>query len=55
MRGMPRWAGVGYAVGGVVFAVVGFVLDNWIQSVGAVLLILSSSWIAFSVTGLPRR
>jgi len=55
VRGMPRWAGVGYAVGGVVFAVVGFVLDNWIQSVGAVLLILSSSWIAFSVTGLPRR
>jgi hypothetical protein len=49
MRGMPRWAGVGYAVGGVLFAVVGFVLDNWIQSVAAVLLFACAAWIAFAV------
>jgi hypothetical protein len=55
MRGMPRWAGVGYAVGGVLFAVVGFVLDNWVQSVAAVLLTVAAAWIAVAVNRRSTR
>jgi hypothetical protein len=49
MHGMPRWAGVGYAVGGVLFAVVGFLLDNWIQSVAAVLITASAVWMVIAL------
>jgi hypothetical protein len=49
MHGMPRWAGVGYAVGGVLFAVVGFLLDNWIQSVAAVLVTASAIWMVIAL------
>jgi hypothetical protein len=49
---MPRWAGVGYAVSGPLFAVIGFALDNWIQSVAAVLMTASATWMAI---GLRRE
>ena len=48
---MPRVAGIGYAVSGPLFAVLGFALDNWIQSVAAVLMTASAVWM---VTALRR-
>jgi hypothetical protein len=42
----PRAAGIGLAVGGPLFAVVGFVLANAVQTVGAALLLASTLWIA---------
>jgi len=45
---LPRLAGIGLAVSIVLFAVVGFVLDNWVQSVGAALMTVSAAWIAIA-------
>ena len=52
MPGLPRLAGIGYAVSIVLFAVIGFELDNWVQSVAAALLFASAIWI---VLALLRR
>src|SRR5947208_16192796 len=41
---MPRWAGAGYAVSGPLFAVIGFALDYWIQTVAAALMPASGLW-----------
>jgi len=46
---MPRWAGVGYATSGVLFAVIGFALDNWIQSVATVLMTASAAWMVLAL------
>jgi hypothetical protein len=46
---MPRLAGIGYAVSGPLFAVIGFALDNWIQSVAAVLMTASAVWIVIAL------
>jgi len=46
---MPRWAGVGYAASGVLFAVIGFALDNWIQSVATVLMTASAAWMVLAL------
>ena len=43
---LPRLAGIGLAVSIVLFALVGFVLDNWVQSVGAALMTVCAVWIA---------
>jgi len=53
--GLPRIAGIGFAVSGPLFAVVGFALDNWIQSVAAALMIASSVWIVISLSGRPQE
>jgi len=45
---LPRLAGVGLAVGIVTFGVIGFILANVVQSIGAVVLIASALWIAVS-------
>jgi hypothetical protein len=45
-RALPRWAGVGLAVGIVVFGVLGVLLADVVQSLGAGLLIASTSWLA---------
>jgi hypothetical protein len=45
---LPRLAGVGLALGGVVFAVIGFVLADFVQSIGAALLVASTVWIAIA-------
>lgn len=42
MRGMPRLAGIGLGVSIVLFAVVGFALDNWIQTVASALMVVST-------------
>lgn len=43
---LPKLAGSGFALGGVLFAVIGFVLSDFVQSIGAALLIASTVWIA---------
>jgi len=51
---MPRWAGVGYAASGPVFAVIGFALDNWIQSVAAVAMTASAVWMVLALRRVTR-
>ena len=53
--GLPRIAGIGFAVSGPLFGVVGFALDNWIQSVAAALMIASSVWIVISLSRRPQE
>jgi hypothetical protein len=48
---MPRWAGIGLAVSGPLFAIIGFALDNWIQSVAAILMIASATWMVIGIRG----
>ena len=45
----PSAAGWALAVGGPVFAVLGVLLANVVQSVGAALLVVGTAWIAWSV------
>ena len=54
-RLLPRWAGIGYAVSGPLFAVVGFALDNWIQSVAAVLMTGSAVWMVIALRRTQSR
>lgn len=51
---MPRWAGIGYAVSGPLFAVIGFELDNWVQSVAAVLMTASAVWMVLALRRQPK-
>lgn len=46
---MPRWAGIGYALSGPLFAVIGFELDNWVQSVAAVLMTATAVWMVVAL------
>lgn len=50
---MPRLAGIGYAVSGPLFAVIGFALDNWIQSVAAVLMTATAAWMVQALRRQP--
>src|SRR5205823_6036081 len=52
-RVFPSWAGVGMAVGIVVFGVIGVILADFVQSVGAVLLVASTLWLAVSGRRAP--
>lgn len=52
---LPRWAGIGYAVSGPLFAVIGFALDNWIQSVAAVLMTVSAVWMVIALRRAERQ
>lgn len=52
---MPRWAGIGYAVSGPLFAVIGFALDNWIQSVAAVLMTGTAAWMVIALRRTPAK
>jgi hypothetical protein len=45
---LPSWAGIGLMLGIVLFAVIGFVLADFVQSIGAALLVVSTAWIAIS-------
>jgi len=46
---LPRWAGIGLAVSGPLFAIIGFALDNWIQSVAAILIVASATWMVLAL------
>ena len=43
---LPRAAGISFAVGGLLFAVIGFLLSNFVQPLGAVLMAVSTGWTA---------
>lgn len=43
---LPRWAGIGLAVSGPLFAVVGFVLDDFVETIAAALMLVCASWIS---------
>jgi hypothetical protein len=43
---LPRAAGIGLAVGGPLFAIVGFALDDFIETIAAALLVACTAWIA---------
>jgi hypothetical protein len=45
---LPKLAGIGFALSAVVFAVIGFVLADIVQSVGAALMVASTVWIAIT-------
>jgi hypothetical protein len=45
---LPKLAGIGFAVGIILFAVIGFVLADFVQSIGAALLVASTVWIAIT-------
>jgi len=45
-RPLPRLAGIGLAIGGPLFAIIGAALDNFIESIACALLIASTVWIA---------
>jgi hypothetical protein len=53
MAGLPRLAGIGLAVSIVLFAVIGFALDNWIQTVGSVLMTICAVWIGLALNRQP--
>jgi hypothetical protein len=44
----PRWAGLALAVGGPLFAIVGVVLADIVQSIGAVLLTIGAAGVAWA-------
>jgi hypothetical protein len=50
---LPRWAGIGMAVGIVVFGLIGVILADFVQSVGAALLFASAAWLAYSANRAP--
>jgi len=45
-RPLPRLAGIGLAVGGPLFGIIGAALDNFLQSIACAILIASTVWIA---------
>jgi hypothetical protein len=45
-RPLPRLAGIGLAVAGPLFAVIGVALDNFIESIACAMLIACTTWIA---------
>jgi hypothetical protein len=44
---LPRWAGIGMAVGIVLFGIIGVILADFVQSIGAALLVVSMVWLAY--------
>ena len=46
---LPRLAGIGLAVSIVLFAAIGFVFDNWIQTVASALMIVCATWIVVAM------
>jgi hypothetical protein len=52
-RVLPGWVGIGMAVGIVVFGVIGVILADIVQSIGAALLIASTLWLASAAWRLP--
>jgi hypothetical protein len=52
-RVLPGWAGIGMAVGIVIFGVIGVILADIVQSIGALLLVASTLWLAYAVQQTP--
>src|SRR5882762_573283 len=47
-RVLTRWVGIGMPLSIVVFGVVGAILNDFVQSIGAALLIATTVWLAYS-------
>jgi len=52
-RVVAPWTGIGMAVGIVVFGVIGVILADLVQSIGAVLLVASTTWLAYDAMRSP--
>ncbi len=52
-RVLTRWVGIGLPLGIVVFGVVGAILNDFVQSIGAALLIATTLWLAYSARRAP--
>ena len=52
-RPLPRLAGIGLAVGGPLFAVIGVALDDFIESIACAILIACTVWIAAAARRTP--
>ena len=52
-RVLPMWAGIGMAVGIVVFGVIGVILADFVQSIGAALLVASTVGLAYGAKPTP--
>lgn len=52
-RVLPVWGGTGLAVGIVVFGLVGAILNDFVQSIGAVVLIVATLWLAYRAWRAP--
>jgi hypothetical protein len=50
----PRLAGVALAVGGPLFAIVGVILADFVQSIGAALIVVGTAWIAWAANRTPK-
>ena len=46
---LPRLAGIGFAASIVLFALIGFLLDNWVQSAASALMLASSVWLVIAL------
>lgn len=45
---LPKWAGIGLAVSGVAFPVCAILFDNFLEPIGAVLMVVFTMWIAIA-------
>ncbi len=52
---LPPLAGIGLAISVVLFALIGFALDNWVQTVASLLMLASSTWIVIALSRVDRR
>jgi hypothetical protein len=54
---LPRLAGIGLAVSGPLFAVIGVALDNFVESIACAILVACTAWIATAArrTGKPAE
>ena len=52
-RLLTRWVGIGMPLSIVVFGVVGAILNDFVQSIGAALLIATTLWLAYSARRVP--
>ncbi len=52
-RVLTRWLGIGLPVSIVVFGVVGAILNDFVQTIGAALLIVTTLWLAYSARRAP--
>jgi hypothetical protein len=52
---LPRWVGIGVPLSIVAFGVVGAILNDFVQSIGAALLIGTTLWLALSAWRAPAQ
>src|SRR5262249_38210256 len=53
--GVPGLAGIGLAISGPLFAVIGFAFDNWIETMAAILMAVCAAWIVVALHRTERE